>query len=295
MKRLKKDKVKRGRIILSAILTFAVALLSLGFGCYMGYITLDINYLTIGTMTYAVGGLLVIAGFFIFFGCVGGVIALKEIFISSRNEEKFSAYKGALISAIVYYCIIALICIIGIIVAVASYVPSNHTWIVVALSALTLVLCAAAFYCVFRELREHKKKTRNKNNQNSIANMDLNAGEIRKFSDAQLVNNSNVNNQNNPQNNGQNNSSPTSNSQSQNNFSQNQGSNNSDNGRISSENNQKEVESRKEDIKSILSTPQEKADLDLYSIAEKLMQLEELRKAGLISDQEYFSLKNKIL
>jgi len=89
VKKLKKDKVKRSRIILSSILTIAIALLSLGFGAYLGYVTLNINYVTIGTMTPMVGGLLVVAGFFIFFGCVGGVIALKEIFISSKMKTSF--------------------------------------------------------------------------------------------------------------------------------------------------------------------------------------------------------------
>ena len=287
MKRLKKDKVKRGRIILSAILTFAIALLCLGFGAYMGYITLDINYLTIGTMTYAVGGLLVIAGFFIFFGCIGGVISLKELFISSRNEEKFSAYKGSLISAIVFYCVIALISIIGIIVSISSYIPSNHTWIVVALAILTLVLCASAFYCVLRELKDHKKKIKNKNMQNTIANMDLSAQEIRKFSDTQVVkgtlspelinessNNLNNTNQNVPHS-----------------INSNKIVENCQNDCIGGN---KNAEKGREDIRSILGSNQ-KIELDLYSIAEKLMQLDELRKAGLITEEEHQELKKKCM
>ena len=265
MKRLKKDKVKRWRIILSAILTFAVGLLSLAFGCYLGYVTLNMNYVTIGTMTPMVGGLLVVAGFFIFFGCIGLMIALKEIFISSRNEEKFSAYKGALISAVVFYIVIAIISIVGIVVALASYIPSAYTWRIFGLAVLTLLLCAGAFFCVIKEMKEHKKglklkfnignKKKEEERDVPIANMDLSAKDIHKLKEATIL---------------------------------------SENVDINKDQNKEEtckhlVEENQELKKKVLES------VDLYSLAEKLMQLDELKKAGLLNEHEYQQLKRSFI
>ena len=183
MRRLKRDRVKRGRIVLSAILTIALSLLSLGFGGYLGYVTLNINYITIGTMTGEVGGLLVVSDFFIFFGVIGAGIAMKELVIAHKNEEKFSAYKGALYSSIVFYLIIAIISIVGVVSSFVSFVPSNYTWAIVGLGVLALVLSGGCFYLVFRELKDHKKNIRKLSGDNQFVNLDLTAGEIRKFSD----------------------------------------------------------------------------------------------------------------
>ena len=302
MKRIKKDKVKRGRIILSAILTFALAVLSLGFGAYMGYITLNINYVTIGTMTPKVGGLLVVAGFFIFFGCIGGVISLKELFIAHRNEEKFSAYKGSLISAIIFYCVIALISIMGIISSFISYVPSQYTWGVIGLGALSLVLSAGCFYCVFKELKEHKKKSKQalqtKNGQNNADNgafnMNLDACEIHRFSNMTSAGGQDYDNSYFPQ----------SSAQNQGNQIQTQGSFNSQHNQSLSadarENSQSDeilTNFQKEQLRKVKEDRSDKSkeELNFVSLAEQLMQLEELRKAGLINDQEYQELKRKCI
>ena len=302
MKRIKKDKVKRGRIILSAILTFALAVLSLGFGAYMGYITLNINYVTIGTMTPKVGGLLVVAGFFIFFGCIGGVISLKELFIAHRNEEKFSAYKGSLISAIIFYCVIALISIMGIISSFISYVPSQYTWGVIGLGALSLVLSAGCFYCVFKELKEHKKKSKQalqtKNGQNNADNgafnMNLDACEIHRFSNMTSAGGQDYDNSYFPQ----------SSVQNQGNQMQTQGSFNSQHNQSLSADARKNSQSdeiltnfQKEQLRKVKEDRRDKSkeELNFVSLAEQLMQLEELRKAGLINDQEYQELKRKCI
>ncbi len=302
MKRIKKDKVKRGRIILSAILTFALAVLSLGFGAYMGYITLNINYVTIGTMTPKVGGLLVVAGFFIFFGCIGGVISLKELFIAHRNEEKFSAYKGSLISAIIFYCVIALISIMGIISSFISYVPSQYTWGVIGLGALSLVLSAGCFYCVFKELKEHKKKSKQalqtKNGQNNADNgafnMNLDACEIHRFSNMTSAGGQDYDNSYFPQ----------SSAQNQGNQIQTQGSFNSQHNQSlcadARKNNQSDeilTNFQKEQLRKVKEDRSDKSkeELNFVSLAEQLMQLEELRKAGLINDQEYQELKRKCI
>lgn len=302
MKRIKKDKVKRGRIILSAILTFALAVLSLGFGAYMGYITLNINYVTIGTMTPKVGGLLVVAGFFIFFGCIGGVISLKELFIAHRNEEKFSAYKGSLISAIIFYCVIALISIMGIISSFISYVPSQYTWGVIGLGALSLVLSAGCFYCVFKELKEHKKKskqalqTRNGQNNadNGAFNMNLDACEIHRFSNMTSAGGQDYDNSYFPQ----------SSAQNQGNQIQTQGSFNSQHNqslcadaRENSQSGEILTNFQKEQLRKVKEDRSDKSkeELNFVSLAEQLMQLEELRKAGLINDQEYQELKRKCI
>lgn len=302
MKRIKKDKVKRGRIILSAILTFALAVLSLGFGAYMGYITLNINYVTIGTMTPKVGGLLVVAGFFIFFGCIGGVISLKELFIAHRNEEKFSAYKGSLISAIIFYCVIALISIMGIISSFISYVPSQYTWGVIGLGALSLVLSAGCFYCVFKELKEHKKKSKQalqtKNGQNNADNgafnMNLDACEIHRFSNMTSAGGQEYDNSYFPQ----------SSAQNQGNQIQTQGSFNSQHNqslcadaRENSQSGEILTNFQKEQLRKVKEDRSDKSkeELNFVSLAEQLMQLEELRKAGLINDQEYQELKRKCI
>lgn len=302
MKRIKKDKVKRGRIILSAILTFALAVLSLGFGAYMGYITLNINYVTIGTMTPKVGGLLVVAGFFIFFGCIGGVISLKELFIAHRNEEKFSAYKGSLISAIIFYCVIALISIMGIISSFISYVPSQYTWGVIGLGALSLVLSAGCFYCVFKELKEHKKKSKQalqtKNGQNNADNgafnMNLDACEIHRFSNMTSAGGQDYDNSYFPQ----------SSAQNQGNQIQTQGSFNSQHNQSlcadawkNSQSDEILTNFQKEQLRKVKEDRSDKSkeELNFVSLAEQLMQLEELRKAGLINDQEYQELKRKCI
>lgn len=325
MKRLKVDKVKRGRIILSALLTAVIALLSLGFGAYFGYVTLNVNYITLGTMTPAIGGLLVIAGFFIFFGCLGGVIAVKEIFISSRNEEKFSAYKGSLISAMAFYIVIALISIVGIIFALMSYIPSSFTWTIFALAILTLLLCGGAFYCVLKEMKEHKKKTKNKNKKqqsqysssvdNGIANMNLPASEIHKLKSTSYWPEGTSQRQAEPITNfeqadyrsGDRFREDTVNPQSrvqEQNFQESQW----HLGRQTDEQyvfqqpfyrnqtaqqtfmrNYQTDQNRVEKIEKIAK------ELDFATLAEKLMQLEELRKAGLINDQEYQELKRKCI
>lgn len=302
MKRIKKDKVKRGRIILSAILTFALAVLSLGFGAYMGYITLNINYVTIGTMTPKVGGLLVVAGFFIFFGCIGGVISLKELFIAHRNEEKFSAYKGSLISAIIFYCVIALISIMGIISSFISYVPSQYTWGVIGLGALSLVLSAGCFYCVFKELKEHKKKskqalqTRNGQNNadNGAFNMNLDACEIHRFSNMTSAGGEKYDNSYFPQSSAQNQGNQI---QTQDSFNSQHNQSLCDDARKNSQSGEILTNFQKEQLRKVKEDRSDKSkeELNFVSLAEQLMQLEELRKAGLINDQEYQELKRKCI
>ena len=273
VKSLKKEKVKRSRIILSAILTMIIAVLSIGFGAYCGYVTLNINYVTIGTMTPMIGGLLVVAGFFIFFGCLGGVIAVKELIIAHHNEEKFSAYKGSLISGIIFYVVIGITAVVGFIMSLVSYIPSSFTWTILALSVLTLLLCSGAFYLVLKEIKEHKKNNKRKldDNKNSIYNMNLSANEINKFKELmketteyeinKKVNEMNV----------------------QKNFSEH------------------ETKSDKEKALDILYSkssdlekePNEKKtnSLDFNYLSANLKKLEELRKSGLINDQEYQQLK----
>lgn len=302
MKRIKKDKVKRGRIILSAILTFALAVLSLGFGAYMGYITLNINYVTIGTMTPKVGGLLVVAGFFIFFGCIGGVISLKELFIAHRNEEKFSAYKGSLISAIIFYCVIALISIMGIISSFISYVPSQYTWGVIGLGALSLVLSAGCFYCVFKELKEHKKKSKQalqtKNGQNNADNgafnMNLDACEIHRFSNMTSAGGQDYDNSYIPQSSAQNQGNQI---QTQDSFNSQHNQSLCADARKNSQSDEILTNFQKEQLRKVKEDRSDKSkeELNFVSLAEQLMQLEELRKAGLINDQEYQELKRKCI
>lgn len=277
MKRLKRDKVKRGRIILSAVLTMLTAIISLGFGAYLGYVTLSINYITIGTMTPTVGGLLVVAGFFIFFGCVGGVISLKEIFISSRNEEKFAVYKPALISAMVYYVIIGIISIIGIIVALISFLPGSYTWTIVGLALVAILLCGGAFYLVLKEMKEHKKKAQG----SAIANMNLSAEDIHQLSCAQPKQDSDARDEERG--------------------SEKRPSREPEGGKraearrslFGDEGADEPFASRHLYEKYIQPKPHE--DVDFVALAERLMQLEELRKAGLINDQEYQALKRRCI
>jgi len=284
MKRIKRDRVKRGRIILSAILTLALSLLSLGFGGYLGYVTLNINYVTIGTMTTEVGGLLVVAGFFIFFGVIGGGIALKEMFIARKNEDRFEAFKGALYSAVVFYVVIAIISLCGIVSSFVSYVPSNFTWGIIALGILSLVLSGACFYCVFKELKEHKKGKKKRlesasvanTNQNGAFNMNLDAGEIHKFSSMSVPQSSSQGMQSSPE------YSDRERQRKEENF--------SDRGRGLSDSEKKDILGRV--ISEKMST---KEEINFVSLAEQLMQLEEMRKAGLINDQEYQELKRKCI
>ena len=283
-------------------MTFALAVLSLGFGAYMGYITLNINYVTIGTMTPKVGGLLVVAGFFIFFGCIGGVISLKELFIAHRNEEKFSAYKGSLISAIIFYCVIALISVMGIISSFISYVPSQYTWGVIGLGALSLVLSAGCFYCVFKELKEHKKKSKQAmqtaqsqtNSQDSGAfNMNLDANEIHRFSNMTSANNSGGFNQMQNENQRKVNENQYQNSNNLNSYNR----ETDDRTRQNVASDEFLTSFQKEQLRKVKDEKDQsvKKELNFVSLAEQLMQLEELRKAGLINDQEYQELKRKCI
>ena len=300
MKKIKrKDKVKRGRIILSAILTFAIAVLSLGFGAYLGYITLNINYLTIGTMTYEVGGLLVVAGFFIFFGCAGGVISLKEIFISSRNEERFSAYKGALYSAIVYYVVIAIIAIAGIVSAMVNYIPSNYIWTIVALAVFAIILCGGAFYCVFRELKEHKKRKKATAEDLACANMELSAGDIHKLKDMSVkVDEENTKTEKQEESyRGEKQNAPSGQEERMKNGQEAEG--------IYQSGERRQTSSGYSDSgfyykNFVLNNEEDEktralSRLDLYSLTEKLMQLEELKASGIISEREYYQIRSKII
>lgn len=281
VKSLKKEKVKRSRIILSSILTVIIALVSLGFGSYLGYVTLNINYVTIGTMTTMVGGLLVVAGFFIFFGCAGGMIAIKELFIAHRNEEKFSAYKGSLISAMVFYIITAIICIVGFIMSLVSYVPSEFTWTILALCVLTLLLCASAFYCVIKEMKEHKKKGKhgeNKTQESSAYNMNMSAEEIRKF--RELVKETKESEMNKKM------------------------LNLIKTNETQVENNKQEQTNKDKAMNILFSKDNQNSSnnisnsdnqIDFVTLSRNLKQLEELRKGGLINDQEYQVLKKSMI
>ena len=308
MKRLKKDRVKRGRIVLSAILTITLSLLSLGFGGYLGYVTLNINYITIGTMTGEVGGLLVVSDFFIFFGVIGIGIAMKEIFIAHKNEEKFSAYKGALYSSIVFYLIIAIISVVGVVSSFVSFIPSNFTWAIVGLGALSLVLSGGCFYLVFRELKDHKKNMRRLSGDNQFVNLDLSAGEIRKFSEMRECERR-VDKHNNERTENSGNEHHDSNSSERQ-------SGDSINDKYSKQNNDNldfsiakailELNKYHDDKNiardRILRTEENQksqiddlSSLNFEELAVNLMQLEELRKAGLINDQEYQTLKKRCI
>ena len=288
MKRLKKDRVKRGRIVLSAILTIALAILSLGFGGYLGYVTLNINYLTIGTMTGEVGGLLVVSDFFIFFGVIGAGIAMKEIFIAHRNEEKFSAYKGALYSAVAFYIVIALISVVGVIASFVSFVPSNFTWAIVGLCILSMVLSAGCFYLVLRELQDHKKNMKKRSGESQFVNMDLSADEIRKFAVMKefsgakddLTGDINVKHSTEKQNKSEDADLALAKAILQlNKYHENNG---------EKENKILRTQASKEEQIDLTS-------LNFEELAINLMQLEELRKAGLINDQEYQTLKHRCI
>ena len=288
---------KRGRIVLSAILTIALSILSLGFGGYLGYVTLNINYITIGTMTGEVGGLLVVSDFFIFFGVIGLGIAMKEIFIAHKNEEKFSAYKGALYSSIVFYLIIAIISVVGVVSSFVSFIPSNFTWAIVGLGTLSLMLSGGCFYLVFRELKDHKKNMRRLSGDNQFVNLDLSAGEIRKFSDMREVSYDKRCGQ-----------------EQQDEHDKNQEMNNY--GEKYKQNNQKEsiditlakaiLELNKDKNQNTLKQDRilrtenignnnVELSVNFEELAVNLMQLEELRKAGLINDQEYQTLKKRCI
>lgn len=285
VKSLKKEKVKRSRIILSAILTIIIAVLSLGFGAYLGYVTLNINYVTIGTMTPMVGGLLVVAGFFIFFGATGGMIAIKELFIAHRNEDKFIAYKGSLISAMVFYVVTGIISIVGFIMSLVSYVPSGFTWAILGFSVLTLLLCAGAFYCVLKEMKEHKKKNKNNLNQkeNGFYNMNMSAEEIYKFKEfIKETKESEVN------------------KKTQNQECDDEKLQNSKDLLCLDRKKALEILYEKnndfrECEEEIKNKHSKKEGLDFNYLTVNLKKLEELRKSGLINDQEYQELKSSLL
>ena len=162
------------------------------------------------------------------------------------------------------------------------------------------MLSAGCFYCVFKELKEHKKKTKQQANQNRATdngafNMNLDANEIHRFSNM-------------TQQSGQ--TPQTMQSQTQQTFQ-----NIAQNPNVQNAgNNQQYAENRgfegKNQFQNDVLTPfqkqqlaevkedkkvQGKEDLNFVSLAEKLMQLEELRKAGLINDQEYQELKRKCI
>lgn len=274
MRKPKEPRVKRSRIILSAILTIGIAVMSLGFGAYLGYVTLNMNYLTIGTMTNVTAWLLVLAGFFVFLGCAGLVLAVKEIFISSRNEDKFSAYKGSLISGVVYYSVVALISIIGLFLSFSYYVPNNFTFVIIGLTIVSLALCVGAFFCVIKELREHKKKQ--KQMFGNIANMTLNAKEIHKFSQATVSDISQRETQ-----------------------SMNGASGSVNNFLMRDERLDKFFQGKEaknlDNLKAEGESKESSGDIDFENLKQKLKELDDLRNNGLINDQEYQLIKKKII
>jgi len=163
--------------------------------------------------------------------------------------------------------------------SLVSYVPSNFTWTILALSIFCLLICGGAFYCVLRELKEHKKKkqtgqSKKDNNDNPLYNMNMSAEEIRRFKEFfKETKESEINKK------------------------AEELSKNRENQKTSEED-----LSEKEKALKILYSGAEKNDksenkekikdsLDFCSLSRNLKQLEDLRKSGLINDQEYQQLK----
>lgn len=163
MKNIKKDKQKRNKLLVSGLLSFLLAIISLGAGIYIGLMTLNYNYITIGTMqgSNSVMILFACAGLFIALGVVSVSVGMKLLSMRKSTNFVFYTKKSVIISSLVFYVVIFIIGVVAIAMCFSNYIPSVYSITTFVLSALAVVLCVLCFFFTFKELKTFMNKIKN--------------------------------------------------------------------------------------------------------------------------------------
>jgi len=158
MKNKQREKQKRNKLLISGLLSFLLAAISLGAGIYIGFMTLNYNYLTLGTLQNSILVLFVCAGLFIALGVVAISVGIKLLSLSKSTNFVFYTKKSIIISALVFYMGITIVGIVAIVMCFSTIIPSIYTIITFVLSGLSIVICVVCFIMLFKELKSFLNK-----------------------------------------------------------------------------------------------------------------------------------------
>ena len=154
----KREKQKRNKLLISGLLSFLLAAISLGAGMYIGFMTLNYNYLTLGTLQNSIMVLFVCAGLFIALGVVSISVGVKLLSMAKSTNFVFYTKKSIIISSLVFYSGMTIVGIVAIAMCFATIIPSIYTIVTFVLSGLSIIICVACFIMLFKELRTFLNK-----------------------------------------------------------------------------------------------------------------------------------------
>ena len=160
-KKNKQNKEKRNLILVSGFGSLCLALLCLGIGFYVGFITLNYNYITLGTMSRSIMYLFICSGVFIALGVVAISVGFKLFSISSATNFVFYMKKSILLSSLAFFCVIAIVAILCIVFCFIAIIGSSYTFTTFILSAIAIGLSVMCFIFVFKEYKKFMKKIKN--------------------------------------------------------------------------------------------------------------------------------------
>ena len=141
MKNKQKEKYKRSKLLISGLLSFLLAAIGLGSGIYIGFMTLNYNYLTLGTLQNSIMVLFVCSGLFIALGVVSISVGIKLISISKSTNFVFYTKKSIIISSMVFYSCMFVVAGLAIAMSFATIIPSIYTIVTFILSGITIAIC----------------------------------------------------------------------------------------------------------------------------------------------------------
>lgn len=153
MKNKQREKQKRKKLLICGLMSFLLAAISIGAGAYIGFMTLNYNYLTLGTFQSSIMVLFVCSGLFIALGVVAISVGIKLLALSNSTNFVFYTKKSIIISSLVFYAGIAVVSLLAIAMCFATIIPSVYTIVTFILSGLSIVICVACFIILFKELK----------------------------------------------------------------------------------------------------------------------------------------------
>lgn len=162
-KKKKTDKQKRNKVMIAGLLSFVLAGISLGAGFYIGYMTLNYNYLTLGTIQNGSGimTLFVCSGLMIALGVISVSVGIKLLSMAKSTNFGFYTKKSVVISTLIFYVIVAIVGIIAMVMSFSSMVASAYMFLTVILSILTIGLCVGCFILLIKEYKTFMNKIKN--------------------------------------------------------------------------------------------------------------------------------------
>lgn len=161
MAKQSKNKFKRNKILASGLITFLIAALAIGVGVYIGFITLDYNYITIGTMQRNIVSLFLCSSMFVALGVVAISLGIKLLSISSSTNFAFFTKKSILITSLVFYAVIVILSISSVCLCFVTVISSAYRMLTFVLAGISIGLSVLCFFFVFKELKKFLKKIKN--------------------------------------------------------------------------------------------------------------------------------------